>query len=119
LEHFGESSIRRADILALAQRVDAYVDDDIEREWSRSVSPAHVQIDLEDGTTHTLRIDLPLGHPSRPMSTADFDTKAMDCFRVAVRPLRDDAHRQLRELVDRLESLDDVRALARVLEPAS
>ena len=119
LAHFSESSIRRKDILALAQRVDAFVDDDIEREWSRSISPANVQIDMQDGTTHTLRVDIPLGHPSRPMSTADFDAKAADCFRVSAQPLRENAHRQLRELVDRLESLADVRALARVLDPAS
>lgn len=119
LGHFSESSIRREDILALAQRVDAFVDDDIEREWSRSVSPANLQIDMEDGTTHTLRVDLPLGHPSRPMSAADCEAKAMDCFRLSACPLREDAHRQLRDLVDRLESLDDVRVLARVLAPAS
>ena len=117
--HFSDSSIRREDILALAQRVNAYVDDDIEREWSRNVSPAHVQIDMNDGATHILRVDLPLGHPDKPMSVADFDAKAADCFRASIRPLRDDANRRLRELVDGLESLDDVRALVRVLEPVS
>ena len=119
LGHFSESSIHREDILALAQRVDAFVDDDIEREWSRSVSPAHLQIDMDDGRTHILRIDVPLGHPSRPMSAADFDTKAIDCFRISARPLSEDAPRQLRDLVDKLESLDDVRGLARVGNPAS
>ena len=119
LGHFSVSSIRREDLLALAQRVDAFVDDDIEREWSRGISPAHLHIEMEDGTTHTLRIDIPRGHPRRPMSTADFDAKAIDCFHVAMHPLDDDAPRQLRNLVDRLDSLDDVRALARVLQPAS
>jgi 2-methylcitrate dehydratase PrpD len=119
LGHFTGSAIRRPDILALAQRVDAFVDDDIEREWSRSVSPAHLQVDMQDGRTHSLRIDLPLGHPSRPMSVADFEAKAKDCFRLAVRPLPDDAPGRLRDLVDRLESLEDVHELAQVLEPAS
>ena len=119
LGNFTPGAIRREDVLALAQKVTAYVDDEIERDWSRNISPAHLQIDMKDGTTHILRVDLPLGHPSKPMSVADFDAKAADCFRNAVRPLRDDANRQLRDLVDRLESLDDVRALARVLEPAS
>jgi len=119
LGHFSDSSIRRPDILALAQRVDTFVDDDIEREWSRNISPAHLQIEMEDGRVHSLRIDLPLGHHSRPMSTADFDAKAADCFRVSARTMADEAPRQLRDLVDRLESLDDVRTLSRVLEPAS
>lgn len=118
LGHFTDESIRREDILALAQRVEPFVDEAIEREWGRNISPADVLVDLIDGTTRRVRVDLPLGHPRRPMSTADFDAKAADCFRVAARPMRPDAPRQLRELVDRLESLDDARAFVRVLEPA-
>ena len=119
LVHFTEPSLRRQDILALAQKVEAFVDSEIEREWGRNVSPAALQVELEDGSIHTLRVDVPLGHPSRPMSTADFDLKAMDCFRMSARPLRKDAHRLLRDLVDRLDSLDDVCELVRALEPAS
>jgi 2-methylcitrate dehydratase PrpD len=118
LSHFSEASLHREDIRAVAQRVDAFVDTDIEREWSRSISPAQLHVEMDDGTMHGLRINWPLGHPSCPMSPEDFDSKAIDCFRASVRPLYDDSPRQLRNLVDSLESLDDVRALARVLEPA-
>ncbi len=118
LGHFDEASLRRADILALAQRVDAFVDSEIEREWSRNISPARLEVELDDGTTHGLRVDWPLGHPSRAMSAADFDAKAIDCFRAAARPLREDAPRRLRSLVDSLEELGDARDLAHILEPA-
>jgi 2-methylcitrate dehydratase PrpD len=117
LGHFGDAALRRDDILALAQRVDGFVDPDIERDWSRNISPAELHVEMGDGSTQSLRVDWPLGHPSRPMSAADFDAKAGDCFRAAVRPLRDESSRRLRDLVDGLESLGDVRALARVLEP--
>jgi 2-methylcitrate dehydratase PrpD len=119
LRHFTEAAILREDILALAQRVDAFVDDDIEREWGRNISPAQLHVEMNDGATHRLRVDWPLGHPRRPMSTADFDAKAADCMRVSALPLREDAPRQLRKLVDGLESLDDVRSLVLALEPAS
>jgi len=119
LGHFGEASLHREDILALAQRVDAFVDPEIEREWSRSISPSALHVETDDGAAHSLRVDWPLGHPSRPMAAADFDAKAVDCCRAAVRPLRDDASRRLRDLVDGLDSLDDVRALASVLQPDS
>lgn len=117
LRHFSDESIAREDILALAQRIDIAVDDQIEREWGRSVTPADLHIEMEDGTSHHQRVDYPLGHPERPMRTADFDAKAVDCFRAAAMPLQQDAPAQLRTLVDTLESLDDVRALVRVLEP--
>ena len=119
LDHFDEASLRREDILALAQRVEAVVDEDIEREWSRNISPTELTIELDDGTTKRIRVDWPLGHPRRPMSAADFDAKAVDCFRAAARPLRDGAPRQLRKLVDGLESVADIRTLIHVLEPAS
>jgi hypothetical protein len=62
-------------------------------------------------------VDLPLGHPSRPMSAADFDAKAADCLRHAARPLPGDALARLRAAVDGLDATEDAGALARVLRP--
>ena len=118
LSHFTQAAIRRADILALAQRVEPTVDEDIEREWGRNVSPAKLEIEMDDGGTLRERVDYPLGHPRRSMSTADFDAKAIDCFRASAHRLPEDSPHRLRELVDRLESLDDIRSLIHVLEPA-
>jgi 2-methylcitrate dehydratase PrpD len=119
LGHFADESIRREDILALSQRVDVSVDDAIEREWGRNISPAEMHIEMVDGATHSHRVDWPLGHPRRPMSTSDFDAKAIDCFRASPVRLPEDAPRQLRKAVDFLESSDDIRSLLRVLEIAS
>ena len=119
LTHFSEASLQRQDIRAMAQKVEPYIDDDIERDFGRNVSPASVALEMEDGQTHRVRVDIPLGHPSRPMSEADFDAKAQDCFRTAARPLHDGAAAELRRLVDRIETLDDVRRLVGVLTPAS
>jgi 2-methylcitrate dehydratase PrpD len=117
LGHFDASSIGREDILALAQRVDPYLDADIEREWGRNVSPSLMHVEMRDGSTHTLRVDLPLGHPDRPMTSAAMDAKAAGCFRAAAIPMPADAAVRLRELVDGLERCDDVRVLTRVLVP--
>lgn len=111
LGHFTEESIRRKDILSLAQRVDVSVDAEIEREWGRNVSPADLHIRTDTGSTHSLRVDWPLGHPRRPMSTTDFDAKAVDCFGASAVRLREEGPRQLRNLVDTLESIEDVRSL--------
>ncbi len=118
LGHFTEASIRRDDLLALAQRVDVAVDEEIDRQWGRNISPAELHVELHDGVTHSLRVDWPLGHPRRPMSVADFDAKAIDCFRASPLHLREDASRELRKLVDTLESIDDARSLVHALDPA-
>jgi 2-methylcitrate dehydratase PrpD len=119
LGHFTLASLQRQDILELAQKVEAYVDSDIERGWGRGVSPAVLEVELDDGSRHQHRIDVPLGHPSRPMSDADFDAKASDCFGAAARPLRPGAHRLLRVLIDGLDTLDDARKLVAALEAAT
>ena len=49
LEHFTDEGVQRADLLALAARVQPYIDADIDREWSRSISPANVTIEFRDG----------------------------------------------------------------------
>lgn len=119
LVHFTEAALQRQDILALAQKVEPYIDQDIERDWGSSVSPALVRLEMNDGGTHHMRIDVPLGHPSRPLKTVEFDAKAHDCFSTAMRPMRESAPLELRRLVDGLEGLDDVGRLVRVLEPAN
>ena len=53
------------------------------------------------------------------MSVADFDTKAADCFRASPLGFRDEAPRELRNLVDTLETSDDVRSLVGVLSRRS
>jgi 2-methylcitrate dehydratase PrpD len=119
LSHFTDAALARADLLALAQKVECGVDEDIERQWGRNVTPANVVIEFDDGSSRSLRVNLPLGHPSRPMSEAAQQSKAIDCFRAAALPLPDKAPQELRRLVDRLESLADASALARVLVPAT
>jgi 2-methylcitrate dehydratase PrpD len=119
LAHFSDASLARADVLTLAQRVECHVDDDIERKWGRNVTPAKVVIEFEDGSSSSRRVDLPPGHPSRPMSESEQQAKAGDCFRAAARPLRDDGPAELRRLMRELETLADVSMLARVLSPAA
>ena len=115
LKHFTERLHEREDIIAIAQKVEPYVDEEIEKAYGRSVSPADIVIEFEDGSTLTQRINVPLGHPPRRMSEEGFEAKAVDCFSVAARPLRDHAHSALRGIVNKLESIDDARGLLQVL----
>ena len=119
LSSFSEAALAQADVLALAERVDGCVDEDIDRHWGRSVTPAQMEVEYVDGRKQSLRVDVPLGHPSRPMSAAAQEAKAADCFRAAARPLRDDGARELHRLVQGLDQMDDVRELTRVLVPVA
>ncbi|MBN9425734.1 MAG: MmgE/PrpD family protein [Burkholderiales bacterium] len=118
LGHFSEAALGRRDIMALAGRVEAYVDQDLEREWGRKTSPALLTMELDDGTIHRARADWALGHPNNPMSTDAFDAKALDCMRAAAVALGPAHVQALRQRVDSLETLVDARAIAEALTPA-
>ncbi|MBH1966437.1 MAG: MmgE/PrpD family protein [Comamonadaceae bacterium] len=119
MDHFADASLVREDLLALAGKVDASVDAEIERQAGRNISPVMVEIEMDDGTIHRERVDVPLGHPDAPMSEDDFNGKAHDCMRASIRPLGDDAVARLRAQVNQLEKHKDARELIKALSPVT
>src|SRR5438132_14173594 len=49
--HFSDEALQRADILELASRVKPYVDEEIDRDWRRFVTPGRVIVRFRDGQT--------------------------------------------------------------------
>jgi len=117
LEHFTDEGVQRADLLALAARVQPYIDADIDREWSRSISPANVTIEFRDGKMLETRVDYPKGHPNNMMTEAEFAAKTADCAAFAAGSLRPDTAARLTSVVGTLESLPDIAELAQIMTP--
>ncbi len=115
LGHFAPTSFERADIMALASKVDGYVNADIEKNSGRGVTPALVEIEMLDGVKHVMQIDFPLGHPSNPMTPQDFVNKASDCFDMAQVPLKKGGSAELKKLVDGIVQMKDTRELLGVV----
>lgn len=113
--HFSDEALGRRDILDLAGRVRPFVDPDIEREWSRFVPPALVEVHFRDGSTLRSRVDYAKGHPANPMSRADFAAKSADCATYAAVPLAPDIATRLAQVVDDLESVADLAALGAIM----
>ena len=115
MRHFSDEGLQRADILALAARVKPYVDEDIDRDWRRFVTPAKVIVQFKDGQSLETRIDYPKGHPNNAMTRLEFAAKTADCAGFAAVPLRADTADQLTTMVHSLESLADVSELLKVM----
>jgi 2-methylcitrate dehydratase PrpD len=113
--HFSDDALRRRDILELASRVQPYVDPEIDRVWSRFVTPASLTVQFCDGETFTTRVDYPKGHPKNMMTESEFITKSADCATFAARSLSGDLAAQLGVMVAGLESLTDVEDLIALL----
>lgn len=115
MKHFTDEGLTRKDILDLASRVKPYVDEEIEHDWSRFVTPARVIVQFKDGQTVETRIDYPKGHPRNAMTEAEFAAKTKDCATFAAKPLPADTAGRLIATVGRLESLPDISDLVRVV----
>jgi 2-methylcitrate dehydratase PrpD len=75
-----------------------------------------VRITTADGAVHEGRCDVPLGHPTRPLSPERLRRKFMTCAALAARPVEAARAEQIVETVLRLETLEDVAALTRLLQ---
>jgi 2-methylcitrate dehydratase PrpD len=115
--HFTDERLRRPDVLALASRVRPFVDDDLDRDWRRFVTPAKVTIRFRDGQTLETRVDYSKGHPRNPMTAKELAAKAADCATFAARRLDANTAAHLTSTVTQLESLPDVAALLEIFTP--
>lgn len=82
LAAFTEEGLGDVGVLALAARVETRIDAEIDRDWPRSISPAVVDVESENGAW-SRRVDHPRGHPANPMTATDFTAKLADCLRAS------------------------------------
>ena len=115
LPHFTAEGIVRPDILELTRRVQPYVDADIDRDWSRYVTPARVIVQFRDGQRIETRVDYPKGHPRNLMTPAEFAAKTADCATFAARPLPVGTAARLGAVAGRLDGLADIGELLALL----
>lgn len=77
--------------------------------------PGQVRIVTMDGAVHEGRCEVPLGHPTRPMSHAQLRAKFVECAANAARPVGEARALEIVDMVMRLEELADVGELTRLL----
>lgn len=104
LHAFTEEGLLDEEVLALSARVNAVLDVDIERDWSRNISPTHLIVETDKGVIEA-RVDTPRGHPDAPMSAADFDEKLADCLSISGVEWPATAAGTLRQAIDGLHKV--------------
>jgi 2-methylcitrate dehydratase PrpD len=116
LADFTDAALRDPAVRALAAKVDARVDEQIERDWSRNVSPTHLIVETNTGTFEA-RVDYPRGHTKAPMSKDDFERKMAGCLEISGIRWSSDTIGRLRAEIDALEcaarGADVIRPLVR------
>lgn len=99
----------------LASRIEVVADDNPDE---NALVPQAVEVLLRDGARHAIQLPRVLGHPDRPLSRAQHLDKFRRCWTYGARPLDRERGERLIELVDRLETVPDVRELVALTVPA-
>ncbi len=111
-DYFAES-LRDPVVLALAQKVTPKFD--AECNAGREHRTAQVDMRMKNGKVYSKRIDLPYGHPDRPMSWESIVNKFRDCLSHAAKPVPKDNMEKVIDMVGKLEEVEDVSKIVRLL----
>lgn len=111
LYSFSDERMHDNRVRALASRIDyTYVD-----EWQRGRETYARVVVTAGGRTYEQMVTAPFGTPENPMSDEDFNLKFDSCAACAVRKLTDGQLQLIKETVNRLDSVEDIRTLTALL----
>jgi len=114
---FTPAGFQDPEVLRLARRVKPRFDAGLVpagRGWT-GIPPGIVEIRTIAGERHRCRVDVALGYGSNPMTREHHVEKFRDCASYSAKPLSDAEVDTVIGLVDRLEELDDVADIVRML----
>jgi 2-methylcitrate dehydratase PrpD len=116
LDDMTEQAIARPEVVVLAKRVTPIVDPSFDR-WPTDVKPSGVEIATTSGQRHWRRVDYPRGNPRNPVSFDEIRSNFLECAARAARPLPRDRAERARDVIENLESCENVRAITELLSP--
>ncbi|MCO5072214.1 MAG: MmgE/PrpD family protein [Rhizobiaceae bacterium] len=102
LRHFSKKFMGNEEVRNLAGRITVETDPEIERGWSRGISPTRLEAETTSGPV-AVQIDRPLGGPERPMTDSDFRAKFRDCLDISGLPWPDETPSTLHLRIGDLE----------------
>jgi 2-methylcitrate dehydratase PrpD len=111
LDSFTDEAAKDPSVLALLQRVEMRLDPEL-NPGSSGARSARVTVRMRNGDTYTELCRSPKGSRDVPMTSEEMAAKYREC---AARALGRDAVARSLEMIQRLEELDNVRDLCRVL----
>jgi 2-methylcitrate dehydratase PrpD len=109
LDDFQPEGRNQAEALAIAARTDHVLRRDLAR--PRGLEPGIVSFRLKDGRELDMRVNAPLGHPSRPLSAKDAAAKFRANARFAAKSLEASRVEAIIERVMALEKIANVTGL--------
>ena len=95
----------------LCAKTDAEYDAALESDFSKTMLPGRVRVELNDGTVYDERVDIVYGHPRNRMEWPDLAGKFRDCASYCKRALTADEIDAIASMVEHLEDVEDMSVL--------
>jgi len=116
INHFTSDGIKDPEILQLSNKVTWRADSECDRQYGTGLQKAKVEIKLRDGRVlHCEQKGFRYGNPKNPISKGELVEKFRDCTSYSASPLPKDRLEKVIELVDKLEEVDDVSQVIRLV----
>ena len=112
VDDFTDESIKRPEILKLAQKINTRLEPAMNR---HGVGPGGVTITMQDGTEYAEEVEHCLGSVARPMNFEDVTKKFRECAACSIKPLPADTVDKVIGMVGRLGKLNDATEIIRML----
>ena len=111
---FTSAALKDPVVLALARKVEPVPDSAYN--WTSKLPDGKIDVVLKDGISITRQGSKVPGSVELPMTWEELFQKFASCARAAVSPLAQDSIRSICDLVQALETVDDVRALVNAVD---
>jgi 2-methylcitrate dehydratase PrpD len=112
LSHFEEKYIRDPGIATLTKRINVISDKSLE---ARGHTPLDMSVLTRSGKQYLRKMDIAPGFPGNELTTEDHEQRFWDCIDFAERPIARETAEKIVSLIDRLETLEDIRTLIPLL----
>ena len=116
IKHFVGGGFKDPEILRLSNKVVCQADSEYGQKVGRGMTRPAIEIKLTDGRMlHSDRKVFRYGHPQNPMSKEEHIEKFSDCVSYSVKPLPKDSLEELIKMLTKLEEVDDVTEIIRLV----
>ena len=115
INNFTEKMITRRQVLKMMQKIEPYVDNELENMTHGAISPCKLEIITTNGAVYQMQVSHSKGSPQNPMTQEELNRKVWDCMDYAAKSLSKDTVHKVIDLVNELEKIDDVAVIMKLL----
>lgn len=98
---------------SLLGKVNVYMDEELEKNFGRGISPARITVHTERGDFTDCIFQK--GHPTNPFTDADMERKFKDCISFGLYQPKEGAAEKILDMIDHLENVENAAELVRLV----